>query len=149
MKSSLQYSRHVKRTSNLRTSKYMFEFRFFNFRYSYPTCTKTDVCIEVLLSHNRLQMRLECLCSLLAAATRVTRRFTRRLMQPPSMLLVFDYPSRPPHLSLPLRSHRTVCLLSCCCSQCLPWLIRIMCCVMKQILADIHKDWRSPLSRHQ
>ena len=78
-----------------------------------------------------------CLCSLPASAA---HHFTRRLTRPPSTLLMFDYPSPPVNLS-PLRSLRAICLLSCWSSQRSPWLIVIMRCVMKRILADMHSEW--------
>jgi len=60
--------------------------RNFNLCYSCQICARTDVGIEV--SANETQ----CLCSLPAVDA---CRFTSRLLWPPAMLLVSDYPSRP------------------------------------------------------
>ena len=102
-------------------------------------CTKTGVGIEAWLSHNRLRTRrdLFVLCRrLLPAVSPINWRGRCRrcwcLITPPR-----------PHTSLPLRSRRAVCLLSCCCSQCLPWLTNITRCVRKGILADTRSDWRN------
>jgi len=90
--------RDVKWSSNFRTSNYMFEFEFEFLNSEFKTklnCTKTDMGIE-RRCHIMSANEMRCLCSLPAA---VTCRITCPFMQPPSMLLVFDYTS-PPHTSL-------------------------------------------------
>jgi len=87
-------ARDVKRTLNLRTSKFLFEFGIltFNIRVKF-VLEQTDVGIEVSVNETR------CLCSLPAVDAHF---FTSRLPWPPATLLVSDYPSAPaPHLVLP------------------------------------------------
>jgi len=108
-------SRDSKRSSHFRTSNYMFElkFRFVKFGIRIRLAPKQEWVLKrgwhiIICEQDAMSLFL------LAAAP---RRITCRLARPPSTLLVFDYPSPPPHLSLPLWLRHTVCLLSCCCSQ--------------------------------
>jgi len=76
---TLPVTRDVKRTSNLRTSKSIFEFGILTF----------DI---------RIKFALEQMCTLKPTA----RRFNSRLLWPPATMLVSYFPSRPRARAIPL-----------------------------------------------
>ena len=83
-------TRDVKRTSNLRTSKFTFEFGILTFNIRVKFALEQTWALKYLWTRR--------LCSLPAVDA---GRFTSRLPWPPAMLLVSDYPSRPTPLVLP------------------------------------------------
>jgi len=76
---TLPVTRDVKRSSNLRTSKFIFEF-------------------GILTFHIRIKFALEQMWALKPTA----RRFNSRLLCPPEMMLVSYFPSRPRARPIPL-----------------------------------------------
>ena len=81
----------VKRTSNLQTSKFIFEFGILTFNIRVKFVLEQMWALKCLRTRQKNETR--CLCSLPAVDAR--RRFTSRLPWPPAMLLVSDYPFRP------------------------------------------------------